>query len=67
MSIRSFRVNFRTRAGISPDLWDSFWTNLDADLHDFVDPIRTYYLGTSGFISSYEIALSGIAEKEQVL
>lgn len=62
--IRSYRVNFRTRAGIDTDLWNSFWKNVDLDLGDFLDPIRSYYLGVSGFISDYNIAVSGLAGKE---
>lgn len=64
MGIRSYRVNFRTRAGIDAGLWNSFWTALEMDLDDFLDPLRDYYLGVSGFVSDYEIALSGVAGKE---
>jgi hypothetical protein len=67
VAIRTFRKNFRTRSGLSPDLWNSFWTDLSLDLQDFIDPVRSYYIGVSGFVSSYEIVLSGIAGKEQQL
>lgn len=62
MPIRSFRVNFRTRGGIDTEIWNSFWRDLELDLTEFSP--RSYYLGSSGVVSDYDIAVSGIAGKE---
>lgn len=69
MALRSFRVNFRTRGGIDPNLWNQFWTNLKEDLTDIagsgsVDSVLTFDVGEEEFLSDYEIAISGMAGKE---
>lgn len=57
-------MNFRTRGGIDPNLWNQFWGNVEADLQDTIAEARSHYLGVSGFAYTYEVALSGIAGKE---
>lgn len=72
MSIRIFRPNFRTRAGVDPTLWNRFFRDLESDLLDMLspsgaDPFREVDLGTSEFLDDYEIAVSGLAGKEPLL
>lgn len=68
MPYRSFRINFRTRSGVDPTLWNQFWNNLYWDLNDVVgsgvDPIREIDLGIATFTGDYEITASGLASKE---
>jgi hypothetical protein len=68
MGIRSYRINFRTRGGIDPNLWNQFWTNLWYDLQDVIgsglEPFLSEDLGTPDFLSKYDIAVSGMAGKE---
>jgi hypothetical protein len=68
MGIRSFRINFRTRAGVDPFLWNQFWNNLEEDLNDIIgsgaEPILDEDLGVPDFLDLYDIAVSGMAGKE---
>ena len=70
MSIRTYRVNFRTRDGINTSLWNSFFRNLEQDLEDITgsgtEPMLTEYIGESGLIHDYNIAVSGMAGKEEI-
>lgn len=66
MKTRTFRVNFRTRGGIDPNLWNEYWSNVEDDLSDLLSETRGYYLGVSGFVAHHGVALSGIAGKESI-
>ncbi len=68
MPLRSFRVNFRTRGGIDPAIWNQFWRNAWYDLNDLVgsgvEVIRSYEVGEEDFMDQYDVAVSGMAGKE---
>ena len=70
MPIRTYRVNFRTRGGIDTRLWNTFFRNLEQDLDDITgsgaEPMLSEYIGTSGLFYDYDIAVSGMAGKEEI-
>lgn len=67
MGIRSFRVNFRGRGGIDPNLWNQFWDNLHYDLNDIIgsglEPMIEEDIGIADFLNKNEIAISGMVSK----
>ena len=71
MSIRTFRSNFRTRGGIDTQLWNRFFRDLERDLNDLVgsgtDLLRDVDLGVPDFLDQYDIAVSGLAGKQEVI
>ncbi len=72
MAIRTFRPNFRTRAGVDPTLWNRFFRDLELDILDLLspsgaEPLRETDLGVSEFLDDYDITVSGFAGKEPLL
>ncbi len=72
MAIRTFRPNFRTRAGVDPDLWNRFFRDLELDILDMLspsgsDPLREVDLGTNEFFDDYDVAVSGLVSKEPLI
>jgi hypothetical protein len=69
MGIRSFRINFRSRGAIDPNLWNQFWNNLSYDINDIagsgVEPMIETDLGIEDFLDKHYIAVSGMAGKEE--
>ena len=59
MGIRSFRINFRARGGIDPNLWNQFWNNLKYDLEDIsgsgTEPMIDTNLGMVDFLDKLKV------------
>lgn len=42
MTFRSFRINFRRRWSLDPEVWNTFWENLEADLLDLFSDFASF-------------------------